>query len=79
MMANYSVIDESENLAKLMSQIEGTIIFVSNEVGQGIVPDNPLARTFRDYSGNLNQLIAKVADEVYLVTAGIPINIKKNK
>ena len=78
MMASYSVIDESENLAKLMSQIEGTIIFVSNEVGQGIVPDNPLARTFRDYSGNLNQLIAEVADEVYLVTAGIPINIKKN-
>lgn len=49
---------------------------VSNEVGQGIVPDNALSRNFRDLAGFLNQRVARAADEVYLVTAGIPLKIK---
>ena len=49
---------------------------VSNEVGMGVVPDNELAREFRDLAGFLNQRVAEIADEVYLVTAGIPIKIK---
>ncbi len=49
---------------------------VSNEVGMGIVPDNALARRFRDLAGRLNQEVAAIADEVYLVTAGIPLKIK---
>jgi adenosylcobinamide kinase/adenosylcobinamide-phosphate guanylyltransferase len=53
-----------------------TIFFVSNEVGMGIVPDNPISREFRDLSGYLNQRIADIADEAYLVTAGMPIKIK---
>lgn len=49
---------------------------VTNEVGMGIVPENALARTFRDLAGLLNQRIAAIADEVWLVTAGIPLKIK---
>ncbi|MDI6802106.1 MAG: bifunctional adenosylcobinamide kinase/adenosylcobinamide-phosphate guanylyltransferase [Thermodesulfovibrionales bacterium] len=52
------------------------IFIVSNEVGSGIVPDNELSRRFRDWAGYLNQKVAKAADEVYLVTAGIPLKIK---
>lgn len=52
------------------------IYIVSNEVGMGIVPENEVARRFRDLAGILNQKIAAVADEVYLVTAGIPLQIK---
>lgn len=53
-----------------------SLFLVSNEVGLGIVPDNPLSRRFRDLAGLLNQRVAAVADEVYLVTAGIPLRIK---
>ncbi len=49
---------------------------VSNEVGMGIVPENKLARKFRDLAGTLNRKVAEIADEVYLVTAGIPLKIK---
>ncbi len=52
------------------------IIIVSNEVGLGIVPDNPLSRRFRDLAGHLNQRVAEMADRVYLVAAGIPIQLK---
>jgi adenosylcobinamide kinase/adenosylcobinamide-phosphate guanylyltransferase len=52
------------------------LVIVSNEVGMGIVPENELARRFRDMAGFLNQKIAEIADEAYLVTAGIPIKIK---
>ncbi|GAF93045.1 unnamed protein product, partial [marine sediment metagenome] len=51
-------------------------ILISNEVGSGIVPDNPLARRFRDLLGLANQMIAKKADQVILMQAGIPIRIK---
>lgn len=53
-----------------------TIIIVSNEVGKGIVPENPLARRFRDLLGLANQTIAKKADEVIFMQAGIPLVIK---
>jgi adenosylcobinamide kinase/adenosylcobinamide-phosphate guanylyltransferase len=52
------------------------LFIVSNEVGMGIVPENELARRFRDLAGVLNQKVAQLADEVYLVTAGIPMKIK---
>jgi len=53
-----------------------SIIIVSNELGMGIVPDNRLARIFRDKAGRLNQEIAGIADEVYLVVSGIPLRLK---
>jgi len=52
------------------------IFIVSNEVGMGIVPDNPLARQFRDLAGRLNRMIAEVSDHVYLVYAGLPLLLK---
>ena len=59
------------------SQSPGNRLFiVSNEVGAGIVPENKLARQFRDLAGTLNQKVAEAADEVYLVAAGIPVKIK---
>ncbi len=53
-----------------------TIYIVSNEVGMGIVPENKLARQFRDLAGMLNQKIAGVADEVYILVSGIPLQVK---
>jgi adenosylcobinamide kinase/adenosylcobinamide-phosphate guanylyltransferase len=70
-------IDALESLSRSDSSkvLNGLILFiVSNEVGMGIVPGNELAREFRDLSGALNQKVT--ADEVYLVTAGIPMRIK---
>ena len=54
----------------------GTVIFVTNEVGLGIVPDNPLARRYRDLVGRVNQLIAARANQVTLLVSGIPVRIK---
>jgi adenosylcobinamide kinase / adenosylcobinamide-phosphate guanylyltransferase len=52
------------------------LFIVSNEVGMGIVPDNELARRFRDMAGKLNQGVAQIADEVFLIAAGIPVKLK---
>ena len=52
------------------------IVLVANEVGLGVVPDNPMARAFRDHAGRLNQALAARADRVVLVTAGIPLVLK---
>jgi len=54
----------------------GTILFVTNEVGLGIVPDNALSRRFRDLVGRCNQVIAAAADHVTLMTCGIPLRLK---
>ena len=52
------------------------LIVVSNEVGMGIVPDNPLARRFRDLAGGLNQTIARLADRLELMVAGVPMTVR---
>jgi adenosylcobinamide kinase/adenosylcobinamide-phosphate guanylyltransferase len=52
------------------------VILVSNEVGMGIVPDNALARLFRDIAGTANQTLAAAADEVHVVISGIPLKLK---
>jgi adenosylcobinamide kinase / adenosylcobinamide-phosphate guanylyltransferase len=54
----------------------GTVVFVTNEVGLGIVPENALARRYRDLVGRANQLIAAAADTVTLVCCGIPLHLK---
>ena len=51
-------------------------IVVTNEVGSGIVPDNALARRFRDCAGRVNQVIAQAADEVWFMVSGIPVRVK---
>lgn len=67
---------EIESFLSSLVARHSSLFIVSNEVGMGIVPDNELSRRFRDLSGYLNQKVAEIADEVYLVTAGIPIKIK---
>lgn len=64
-------------LIEAAKKFNGTIIFVTNEVGAGIVPENKLARVFRDCAGIANQMIAASADEVYLTVCGIPVTVKK--
>lgn len=54
----------------------GTVICVTNEVGMGIVPDNPAARLYRDLVGRCNRMVAAAADEVVLVSCGIPLRLK---
>ncbi len=56
--------------------LPGTVIFVTNEVGMGIVPDNPLSRRFRDLAGRCNQIFAGGADTVTLVVSGLPLYLK---
>ncbi len=53
-----------------------TVIVVTNEVGSGVVPDTALGRRFRDCAGRANEVIARGADEVYLLVSGIPVRIK---
>ena len=65
-----------EGLASACAKSGALVIAVSNEVGLGLVPENPLARRFRDLAGRANQFFSAKADEVYLVTAGIPLKIK---
>ena len=68
-----------EDLQRLKSTLHGMVtpvILVSNEVGMGIVPDNALARLFRDIAGTTNQLLAAAADEVHAVISGIPLRLK---
>lgn len=67
---------EIEALAATLPELEGPVVFVTNEVGAGIVPDNALARTFRDAAGLMNQKIATACDEVYLTVAGYPLRLK---
>jgi adenosylcobinamide kinase/adenosylcobinamide-phosphate guanylyltransferase len=55
---------------------EGTVVFVTNEVGLGIIPDNPAARLYRDLLGRCNQVMAAAADNVVLMVSGLPINVK---
>jgi len=70
------IIKKVKSLLKTIKQRGLSVIFVSNEVGLGIVPDNAMAREFRDIQGVVNQLVAKSSDEVYNLIAGIPGRIK---
>lgn len=67
---------EIDELVEVCRSGDGRVILVSNEVGMGIVPDNMLARTFRDVAGRANQKLAAAADEVYLCVSGIPMKVK---
>jgi len=71
-----TVTSRSDELVLAMKSFGGSLIVVSNEVGLGIVPDNPLARKYRDCAGLLNQKVALAADEVYFTVSGIPMRMK---
>ena len=80
--ADLDITQEIENLVEVFKNSgpclpAGSELFlVSNEVGAGIVPENKLAREFRDLAGIINQKVAGASDEVFMVVAGIPIKIK---
>ncbi len=76
MAAGRDVDGETENLVAALGGIGGPVVLVSNEVGHGIVPENALARAFRDHAGALHQAVAAASDRVVMVTAGLPMVLK---
>ena len=67
---------ELQGLLGALDRLPATFIVVSDEVGMGLVPDNPLGRQYRDLLGRANQLLAQRADQVYLLVAGVPLRLK---
>lgn len=67
---------ETAQLAEALRAQKSPVVLVTNEVGLGIVPDNALARQFRDAAGIMNRMIAQAADEVEFVVAGLPMRVK---
>jgi len=67
---------EMDELVELCGSYSLPLLLVTNEVGGGLVPEYPLGRRFRDEAGRLNRRLAAVCDRVYLVTAGIPVELK---
>ena len=76
MHAGADVPAATADLIAALAPARGPILLVANEVGLGIVPDNALARAFRDAAGRLNQAIAAAADRVTFIAAGLPIALK---
>ena len=75
---NEDTIVATKELIKVLEQRSDPVVLVTNEVGSGIVPENALARRFRDEAGRMNQIISQIADEVYVSISGIPLQIKPN-
>lgn len=71
-----SLMAESDSLIKELKGRNLSLIVVSSEVGQGLVPENQLSRDYRDLLGSLNQFWAKKSESVYFVSAGIPLKLK---
>ena len=69
--------EKVDELVETLPQLDFHLVLVTNEVGWGIVPDNTLARQFRDLAGWANQRIAAAANEVVLTVAGVPMIVKK--
>jgi len=76
MMSERNVAVATDSLIAAIAETKGAIILVSNEVGWGIVPDNALARRFRDEAGRVNQRVASCVSEVQLVVAGLSLRMK---
>lgn len=76
LLADHDLTAEIAALETALTQRRGPVWLVSNEVGLGIVPDNALARRFRDEAGILNQRIATLATSVIFVAAGLPLHLK---
>ncbi len=76
LLAERNLAHQCTELLTAVGRSDGPLVIVSNEVGQGIVPDTALGRKFRDAQGKLNQDLAAGADLVVLVVAGLPLVLK---
>jgi len=77
LMANEDVAKAVSELGATLVQLKASkVILVSNEVGLGIVPDNAMARTFRDLAGAAHQRLAQICDDVHFIVAGLPMTLK---
>jgi adenosylcobinamide kinase/adenosylcobinamide-phosphate guanylyltransferase len=79
MLAHADVEAEAARLEDALGRARGPVVLVANEVGLGIVPDNALARRFRDAAGRLNQRIAARANRVVMMVAGLPLEVKDDQ
>jgi adenosylcobinamide kinase / adenosylcobinamide-phosphate guanylyltransferase len=70
------IADEIKKLIECVRSLDINLVIVTNELGMGIVPASLLSRAFRDIAGRMNQIMAKLSDEVYFVVSGIPMKIK---
>ncbi len=75
-LARQDSIAELQRLVAALNKASGPVVVVSNEVGFGIVPDNALARKFRDAQGRANMQVAAIADRAVLIAAGLPLILK---
>ena len=76
MHAGRDIDREVRTLLESLATPAAPVVLVANEVGLGVVPENAMARAFRDHAGRLNQALAARADRVVLVTAGLPLVLK---
>lgn len=76
MQAQQEVLPRLEGLLAVWAESDKTLVVVSNEVGMGIVPENALARAYRDQLGAVNRRVAEAAEAVYLLVAGIPLKLR---
>ncbi len=70
------VLTYTDELMHFARMVHGTVVFVSNEVGMGIVPGDPMTRQFRDLAGKMNQRVAGATDAVYFSVSGLPMKLK---
>ena len=71
-----TILQEAQDIVDAAAETPAEVWFVTNEVGWGLMPQNPIGRLFTDTLGRINQMVAKAADEVYLVCSAIPVRIK---
>lgn len=70
------ILSECERLAAALARAPFTAVLVSNEVGAGIVPENKLARAFRDTAGRANQIMARASEQAFALISGCPVKLK---
>lgn len=75
-LEGHDAANAGKELCTALQSYDGLIILVANEVGLGIVPENALARRFRDEAGRLNQAVAASAEAVFFIAAGLPLRLK---
>jgi adenosylcobinamide kinase/adenosylcobinamide-phosphate guanylyltransferase len=78
MLGHHDLTKCCQKLSNVIATATGPLIFVSNETGLGIVPDNALARQFRDHAGWINQVVAAAVSEVVMTIAGIPLLVRSS-